>query len=95
MRERVTTLEVRAKLGEMLNRVDLQQDEFIIERQGHALAALVPLSKLELMELLARRYAREVLEGQQSGAAASGEVDGVSRPDDGGARDRRTRKRSG
>jgi len=34
MTEKVSTLEVRQKLGDMLNRVALRHDQFIIERKG-------------------------------------------------------------
>jgi len=55
----VTTLEMRKHLGDMLDRVALRQDQFIIERRGRRLAALVPVDKLERLELLARRYVLE------------------------------------
>jgi prevent-host-death family protein len=56
MRNRVSTLAVRAKLGHLLNRVELRHDEFIIERKGHPMAALIPMSKLEALERAARDY---------------------------------------
>jgi hypothetical protein len=40
MTERISTLDVRQRLGDMLNRVALRHDEFVIERKGKALAAL-------------------------------------------------------
>ena len=49
MSERVSTLEVRQRLGDMLNRVALRHDEFVIERKGKPLAALVPVERLEQM----------------------------------------------
>ena len=42
MTDRVSTIDVRQRLGDMLNRVALRNDEFIIERKGTPLAALVP-----------------------------------------------------
>ncbi len=48
MKETVTTIEVRRKLGDLLNRVDLRHDQFIIERKGKPLAALVPVEKRPL-----------------------------------------------
>jgi hypothetical protein len=41
MPERVSTIDVRQRIGDMLNRVSLRHDEFIIERKGKPLAALV------------------------------------------------------
>jgi hypothetical protein len=40
MADRVSTMDVRARIGDMLNRVALRHDEFIIERKGKPLAAL-------------------------------------------------------
>lgn len=75
MQERVSTLEVRARLGDLLNRVDLRHDEFIIERKGRPLAALVPVQKLDRMKTLARRYGLEFLESQRAGGLAQAEAD--------------------
>ena len=41
MTGKVSTMDVRQRIGDMLNRVALRHDEFIIERKGKALAALV------------------------------------------------------
>jgi len=67
MADKVTTMEVRQRIGDMLNRVALRHDEFIIERKGKPLAALVPVERLEQMRRFARRHALDVLE-QQKGA---------------------------
>jgi len=54
MTERVSTVDVRQRIGDLLNRVSLRHDEFIIERKGHALAAFEPiLSPLIVEEVLA------------------------------------------
>ena len=65
MSEKVSTMDVRARIGDMLNRVALRYDEFIIERKGKPLAALVPVERLEQMRRLAREHATEFLEGQK------------------------------
>jgi prevent-host-death family protein len=67
MPEKVSTLDVRQRIGDLLNRVALRHDEFIIERKGKPLAALVPVERLEQMRRFARRHALEVLERQASG----------------------------
>ena len=54
MKEKISTLDMRQKLGELLNRVALRHDEFVIERKGRALAAMVPVEKLDRLEKLAR-----------------------------------------
>jgi antitoxin (DNA-binding transcriptional repressor) of toxin-antitoxin stability system len=47
MPERVSILEVRQRIGDLLSRVALRRDEFIIERKGKPLAALMPVERLE------------------------------------------------
>lgn len=67
MTERISTLEVRQQLGDLLNRVALRHDEFVIERKGKPLAALVPVEKLDQMRRIARRNALEFLDRQKGG----------------------------
>ncbi len=68
MAEKVSTMEVRQRIGDMLNRVALRHDEFIIERKGKALAALVPVERLDQIRRFARRHALDVMEQQKGGA---------------------------
>ncbi len=68
MADKVSTIDVRQRIGDLLNRVALRHDEFIIERKGKALAALVPVERLEQMRRFARRHALDVMERQQGGA---------------------------
>ena len=68
MADKVSTIEVRQRIGDMLNRVALRHDEFIIERKGKPLAALVPIERLEQMRRFARRHALDVMEQQKGGA---------------------------
>ena len=65
MPERVSTIDVRQRIGDMLNRVSLRHDEFIIERKGKPLAALVPVERLEQMRRFARTQALDFLERQK------------------------------
>jgi prevent-host-death family protein len=58
-------MDVRARIGDMLNRVALRHDEFIIERKGKPLAALVPVERVEQMRRFARQHALEFLERQK------------------------------
>ena len=60
MSERVSTLEVRKRLGDILNRVHLRRDRFVIERKGTPLAAVVPVETLEVMERLSRELLQDV-----------------------------------
>src|SRR5215216_6103173 len=67
MVDKVSTMDVRQRIGEMLNRVALRRDEFVIERKGKALAALVPIERLEQMRRFARRQALDFM-SEQKGA---------------------------
>jgi prevent-host-death family protein len=72
MTERVSTIDVRRRIGDLLNRVALRHDEFIIERKGKSLAALVPVERLEQIRRFARRHALQFLD-QQAGGPLSDE----------------------
>ena len=62
MTEKISTLEVRQRLGDILNRVALRNDQFIIERKGKPLAAVVPVERLEQMRRAARTHLLQILE---------------------------------
>ena len=68
MADKVSTMDVRQRIGDLLNRVALRHDEFIIERKGKPLAALVPVERLEQMRRYARRHALEFVDQQQPSA---------------------------
>jgi prevent-host-death family protein len=68
MADKVSTMDVRQRIGDMLNRVALRHDEFIIERKGKPLAALVPVERLEQMRRFARRHALEFMDQQRRSA---------------------------
>ena len=57
----LSTLDFRRRLGDLLNCVALRHDEFIIERKGRPLAAMVPVEKLRQLEQLARLRLLEAL----------------------------------
>jgi prevent-host-death family protein len=65
MPETISTADVRQRIGDLLNRVALRHDEFVIERKGKPLAALVPVERLEQMRQFARRHALGFLEQQE------------------------------
>jgi len=65
MPETISTAHVRQRIGDLLNRVALRHDEFVIERKGQPLAALVPVERLEQMRSFARRHAMDFLEQQK------------------------------
>jgi prevent-host-death family protein len=69
MTEKISTLEVRQRLGDILNRVALRNDQFIIERKGKDLAAVVPVERLEQMRRAAQMHLLQVLERQEQKAS--------------------------
>jgi antitoxin (DNA-binding transcriptional repressor) of toxin-antitoxin stability system len=71
MTVKVSTIDVRQRIGDMLNRIALRNDEFIIERKGKPLAALVPVGRLQQMRRFARRQALDFLEEQKGGKLTS------------------------
>lgn len=77
MIETLTTLDLRQHLGDLLNRVALRHDQFIIERKGKPLAAMVPVEKLEQLERLARLQLREALTPNRK-ALAQKEADALA-----------------
>jgi len=79
MPEKVSTIEVRQRIGDMLNRVSLRHDEFIIERKGKPLAALVPVERLEQMRRFARTQAIDFLEQQMGSGLTAAEAEELAR----------------
>ncbi len=77
MTEKISTLEIRQRLGDILNRVALRSDQFIIERKGKPMAAVVPVERLEQMERAARLQLLQVLE-RQPGALSQAEADRIA-----------------
>lgn len=63
----ISAMKARQQFGEILNRVDLVHDQFIIERNGRPLAAIVPISFLEEIQKKARNRALSFLDGAGSG----------------------------
>ena len=56
MTHTITALKARQNMGEMLNRVSLKHDEFIIERGGKPMAAVIPIDKLEQIKAMTRLF---------------------------------------
>ncbi|HVS15625.1 MAG TPA: type II toxin-antitoxin system Phd/YefM family antitoxin [Thermoanaerobaculia bacterium] len=66
--ERINTTDVRQRLGDLLDRVADRREQFVIERRGKPLAAIVPFAQYEQlqraaeleMERLLDRHARRL-----------------------------------
>ena len=77
MKKTITTIDVRKQLGEILDRVALRYDEFIIERRGKALAAVVPMEKLEQLERAAKGHLLSLM-ARQRGSISQSEANQIS-----------------
>ena len=75
---KISTLEIRQKLGDLLNRVALRQDEFIIERKGKPLAALVSIDKIARMRTAARLHLVSAIKPQEKGKISQREADALA-----------------
>ena len=74
MIETISTIEMRQRLGDLLNRVALRHDQFLIERKGKPLAAMVPIERLEQMQEAARVHLLATL-AQRSEKISQGQAD--------------------
>ena len=68
----ITTMDLRAKLGDVLDRVRLRFDTFVIERKGEEVAAIVPVERMRRLEEFARRRSVELESFQREAAARIG-----------------------
>ena len=64
MTEKISTGQIRQRLSSVLSRVSLKNDQFIVERRGKPLAAVVPMERFEQMRRAARLHLLQVLESQ-------------------------------
>jgi len=68
----ISTMDLRAKLGDVLDRVRLRFDTYVIERKGEEVAAIVPVERMRRLEEFARRRADELEAFQRETAARFG-----------------------
>lgn len=59
---KIGTDDMRKKMGEILDCVNLKGDEFVIERKNKPIAALIPMPKLQALRNLAQSYLVESME---------------------------------
>jgi len=50
MYKRISALKARQNLGQVMNEVALKGDEYIIERAGKALVAVIPIDKYQSLQ---------------------------------------------
>lgn len=69
---RISTLDLRAHLGELLDRVRLRFETIVIERKGCEVAAIIPAERARRLEDFARRRSIELEGAQDAYLHASG-----------------------
>lgn len=57
----VTPVDVRQRLGDILNQIAIRQDEYVIERKGIPLAAMISVRRLETLRRAAKVHLSDVL----------------------------------
>lgn len=50
MTKRISAMDLRKRLAQVMNEVSLQDDEYVIEKDGKPMAAIVPIWKLKQIE---------------------------------------------
>lgn len=56
----VTALNARKNLGTIMNAVSLKNDQYIVERKGKPLVAIIPIKKLKQMDRARQRFFRNM-----------------------------------
>ena len=95
MTRTITAIKARQNMGEMLNRVLLKHDEFIIERGGKPMAAVIPIEKLEHLREAARRHLGQLVEKNRAASKglAAAQADTLADEAKHGARKKRRASR--
>lgn len=77
MLKKVSAIKVRQNLGQVMNEVALKSDEYIVERAGKPLVAIIPVEKYLSMQKERDEFFRmyEALQAE----AAGGEKEGIER----------------
>ena len=60
MRKTISALKARQNLGQVMNEVSLKGDDYIVERAGKALVAIIPMEKYRRFQKDLDEFYREV-----------------------------------
>lgn len=74
MKTAISTLDVRRRLGAILNCVSLRHDQFTIQRKGRPLAVLMPVGQVENYEKAAKAGLLKPLKDDSSPSLSDGEA---------------------
>ncbi|HEX3036848.1 MAG TPA: type II toxin-antitoxin system prevent-host-death family antitoxin [Thermodesulfobacteriota bacterium] len=67
MAKHISAMELRKRLGEIINEVSLRDDEYIVERDGKPLVAVIPIWKLKQLEEKKEAFWKKVEEFRKEG----------------------------
>lgn len=67
MAKRISAMDLRKRLGQIMNEVSLRDDEYVVERDGKPLAALIPIWKLKQIEERKEVFWKKVEEFRRKG----------------------------
>jgi antitoxin (DNA-binding transcriptional repressor) of toxin-antitoxin stability system len=62
----ISIMDIRKSIGDSLNKVSIRDDEYIVERKGEPLAAIIPILKLRMMERAAKSQTTDILSKSSS-----------------------------
>ena len=74
MTTHVSTLDLRHRLAEILDRVAVNHDEYVVECGGRPTAVLIPVEKAEAMSKACRHHVLQLLD-RNEGALPDAEAD--------------------
>ncbi len=76
MTTNIGTDDIRKRMGEILDCVNLRGDEFIISRKNKEIAALIPVQKLHAFTASAKRFLLELMD-KQGGSISAKEMNDI------------------
>jgi prevent-host-death family protein len=74
MLKTISAIKVRQNLGQVMNEVALKDDEYIIERAGKPLVAIIPIEQYQSLKKERREFFRMVDEIQKGTKKAAGSL---------------------
>ena len=77
MTKRISALELRKHLGQIMNEVSSRDDEYIIERDGKPIVAVLPLWKFQQLQEAKERFWKRVEAFRKEGAKARRELPSI------------------
>ncbi len=66
MVKKITAMKARQNLGQIMNEVSIRNDQYIIERNGKPMVAIVPISFIEEREIRKKEFLSIVDEAQKN-----------------------------